>query len=249
MVPGVGGGPWSQVWAYRGFRAAGVEAEIHINHWKTPWFDILGHLQDLELNRKIAAEAAEKIEAYRHTHPHAPIDLVGYSAGGGVALLCAEALPEDIHLRNLLLVQPGVSPTWNLDRALRRVDGVLVNFYCPSDWFILGLGTEVYGTVDRKKVASAGKQGFDLEQAVPDASLRDKVVQEKWNWGMITTGHIGNHTSILLESWNRKYVAPYLLPEGKAITSPAAARAALDSGGKRTAHSPPGHPAGDGSGD
>jgi len=33
---------------------------------------------------------------------------------------------------------------------------------------------------------------------------------------MIWAGHLGNHASILGYFWNRKYVAPYLLPDGAA---------------------------------
>lgn len=221
MFPGVGGGKWSQAAACRGLRTAGVKQKIHINEWDTPFVDVLGHLQDIERNRDIAARAAEQIVAYRATYPHTPIDLIGYSAGGGIALLTAEALPTDIELRNVVLVQPGISPTWDLTPTLRRVTSRLINFYCPSDWLILGAGTRTFGTVDRQKVASAGKEGLDLDVAVHDPALRRKVAQVRWTWDMFWSGHIGNHTGILAEAWNRDYVAPYLLPPAAPASQPA----------------------------
>jgi len=108
-------------------------------------------------------------------------------------------------------VQPGVSPTWDLTRTLRVVEGHVVHFYSQLDWIVLGLGTKTFGTVDRKCVESAGKTGFDLERVVPDASARGKVIQVPWEPAMIWMGHPGNHLSIVLYGWNRKYVAPYLL--------------------------------------
>ena len=213
MFPGVGGGPWSLQGAYRAFRDAGVDGDIRIHEWDLPGYDILGRLQRIAENRAQAARVAGEMAAYRREHPAGRIDLVGYSAGGGIALLVAAALPDDVRLRNLILVQPAVSPTYDLTAALRHVDGRLVSFNCPSDWLTLGLGTELFGTVDRQLTAAAGKDGFELETAVPDSALRAKVFQRRWSPEMLWSGHIGNHVNILLYAWNRKYVAPYLLAE------------------------------------
>lgn len=130
----------------------------------------------------------------------------------GVALLVAEALPDDVRLRNVVLVQPGVSPMWDLTTALRKLDGRIINFYCASDWLILGAGTQTFGTIDRRNVAAAGKDGFDVERAAPDPAPRARLVQRKWTPEMFRSGHIGNHLSILTYAWNRDYVAPYLRP-------------------------------------
>lgn len=220
MFPGIGGGAWYLEGAYRGFRDAGVDAEICINEWDTPFYNALGHLTEIAENRRQAAAAAEKIEKYWHDHPGARIDLVGYSAGGGMALLVTEALPPDVRVNNLVLVQAAVSPTHDLTTALQRVDGHIVNLYSEFDWFVLGLGTGALGTVDREHVASAGKNGFNLDVAVPDEALRVKVEQHRWGPEMIWVGHLGNHASILLYAWNKKYVAPYLPRKDNAATNP-----------------------------
>jgi len=216
VFPGIGGGAWYLDQAYRAFRDAGVDSAIIIPEWDTPFYTALKHLQDYEANRAHAARVAEQIVTYRQRHPAPPIDLVGYSAGGGIAVMVAEALPEDIHLRRVVLVQSAVSPTYDLDPLLRRVDGELINLYSPLDWFVLGWGTNTFGTVDRAHTESAGKIGFDLQRAAADETLRLKVVQHSWTANMIWAGHFGNHASILGYAWNRKYVAPYLLPDGAA---------------------------------
>lgn len=211
ILPGIGGGAWSMGGAYRAFRDGGVDAEIRIQEWDRPILDALGHLQKLEQNRALAARVAQETAKFWDARSEPPIDLIGYSAGGGIALLVAEALPERVRLRHVILVQPGVSPTWNLSPALRRVDGRLVNFYCPSDWLILGWGTRTFGTVDRQKVESAGKVGFRFPAAAEDEQLRAKIVEYRWRPEMIATGHLGEHTGILLYAWNKKYVLPWLL--------------------------------------
>jgi pimeloyl-ACP methyl ester carboxylesterase len=211
ICPGIGGGAWYLEGVYHAFRDAGVEAEIRIQEWDTPYYNAFGHLTQIVANRAQAATAAEKIAAYRQQHPRAPIDVVGYSAGGGMAVLIAEALPSDIGLRNVVLVQAAISPTHDLSGALERIDGHLVNLYSRLDWFVLGLGTAVLGTVDRERVASAGKVGFDPEKAVPDERQRTKLRQQPWTPAMIWSGHLGNHASILMYWWNKAYVAPNLL--------------------------------------
>jgi hypothetical protein len=211
VCPGIGGGAWYLGSVYHAFRDAGVGAEISIQEWDTPFYNAFGHLTQYCANRAQAATAAKKITEYRQQHPGAPIDLVGYSAGGGMAVMIVEALPCDIGLRNVVLVQAAVSPTHDLSGALQRINGHLVNLYSQLDCFVLGVGTKALGTVDREFVASAGKVGFDVEKAVPDEGQRARLSQQPWTPGMIWVGHLGNHASILMYWWNKAYVAPYLL--------------------------------------
>ena len=211
MVPGIEGHPCRLSWACRGLRDAGVDAKIHVYDWSRPLLDPLKNLEDYEGNLQRAGEIAEQLATYRRAHPQASVDLVGYSGGGGLAVMVVEALPEDVRLRNVILVQPALSPGYDLTAALSRIDGKLVNFFSPYDWLILGLGTRVFGTMDRREVASAGKERFDLARAVREPTLRAKVEQRGWELRMIGDGHIGTHLSMLSYWWNRRYVAPYLL--------------------------------------
>jgi pimeloyl-ACP methyl ester carboxylesterase len=229
MLPGIEGGPWSMHWAQAAFRDAGVESEIRIFDWQRP-LGTLDNLTDYEGNRRKAAGIAKRIAAYGWQHPGGAIDLVGYSGGGGLAVMVAEALPEGVHLRNVVLVQPALSPDYDLTAALSRIDGKLVNFYSPYDWLILGLGTRLFGTMDRREVASAGKESFDLQRAIRDPTLRAKVEQRAWELRMIADGHFGDHFSILSYWWNRRYVAPYLLSDHPEALAPQSQSTNFDSG-------------------
>ena len=226
LFPGIGGIEWTLSGAMQAFRDAGVTAELRFVEWPTPFFAAMDHLQDYAANRAHADELAREIVAHRQQHPDATIDVVGYSGGGGVAVLVIEALPPAAHPRNLVLVQSAVSPTHDLTRALERLDGHLVNFYCPSDWFILGVGTQTFGTVDRVQTASAGKDGFDAPRAVPRTEQRNKLVQQAWQPDMIWAGHIGNHLGMLAYAWNKRHVAPWLMPT--ATEQPTSAPATIE---------------------
>jgi|GEM_PF-430210 len=210
VFPGIDGGPWWMTRAFRAYRDAGVESEIRLFDWYEP-LNALRNLTDYARNRRRAADVASKLVEYRERQPAAPIDLVGYSGGGGLAVLVAEALPESMRLRNVVLVHPAISPDYDLSKALTHVDGSFVNYYSALDWWTLGLGTSVFGTIDREHRASAGMDGFNVFAAVPDESLRAPLHQIAWKPEMAWLGHWGNHLGMLTYGWNRRYVAPYLL--------------------------------------
>jgi hypothetical protein len=210
MFPGVEGGPAAMDRAYRGLRSGGVTAGIQVYDWNRP-FGLVSNLVSYEGNRKEAARIAAEIINFARQNPYAPIDLVGYSGGGGLAVMVAEALRTEVQLRNVILAQPAISSDYNLCRALRRVDGVMVNFHSRLDFMVLGLGTRVMGTLDRRHEASAGMNGFNVSTAIPESSLRSRLVQRAWSSEMIGTGHLGGHAGMLTYGWNKMYVAPYLV--------------------------------------
>ncbi len=215
MFPGVEGGPLALGEARRAFRDVGVESRIQTHDYGRP-FGLLANLMAYDSNRRAAVSIAKQIVEYRVKHPSTPIDLVGYSGGGGMAVMVAEALPEDVRLRNVVLCQPAISPTYNLSTALRRVDGKLVNLYATNDWFMLGLGTSVFGTMDREYTAAAGKDGFTEPLELDDPKLAARFEQRCWTPDMIFVGHGGMHAGILSYGWNKAMVAPWVVSQPKA---------------------------------
>lgn len=209
LFPGVESRSVAFLEAVRGLREGGVTSEVQYYNWPLH-LRPLDDLTNLDRNRREAARVAGQIAQQRRTHPQRPIDLIGYSGGGGMALLVAEHLPDEIRLRHIVLVQPAVSRDYNLSTALSHCEGRIVNFYSPRDWLILGWGTTVFGTMDRRRTVSAGKEGFLPSAAIPDVNERHRLQQVAWTNDMAATGHVGHHLGILLCEWNRRYVAPWL---------------------------------------
>jgi len=209
VFPGIEGVDWSVSQSVRAIRDAGVDSAIYTYNWKYP-LGVLLNLMDERGNRQEAERIAREIGAYRRSHPTQPVDLLGYSGGGGLAVMVAEALDEEVRIRNVILVQAAISPDYDLSDTLGHVEGKVVNFYSERDWFILGLGTRVFGTMDRVQADSAGRVGFKAEQAVPHESARGKLEQCRWDKTMARTGHWGGHLSIMFYRWNKEYVTPYL---------------------------------------
>ncbi len=218
LMPGIEGGPSILKDAVLGIRDAGVDQAIFVFDWERVFG--LSNLMDHDGNRRKAAQIASEVLAYRAAYPDQTIDLVGYSGGGGMAVFVAEALPPDVRLRNIVLCQPALSPTYDLTEALTRLEGRLVNLHSPMDWFILGAGTSVFGTMDRRNVTAAGRFGFDVEAAAPPA-LRNKITQISWDKEMLRQLHLGGHAQIISRTWNHALVAPWLQLPTDVVAVPA----------------------------
>ena len=209
LFPGIEGGAWQMEQPVRALRDAGVTSAVRVYDWWRP-LNPLSNLVNYERNREQARAVAREIGQQLRENRGIPVDLVGYSGGGGIALMVVESLPDGARVRDVILAQPAVSPTYDLTPALRRMDGRIVNLYCPSDWWTLGVGTSVLGTIDRRKTPSAGQVGFELDSAVADARLRSRVVQQAWTPDARALGHWGNHTGMFSYGWNRHRLAPLL---------------------------------------
>ena len=78
----------------------------------------------------------------------------------------------------------------------------MVNVRSWLDWLIVGVGTLVVGTGDRRHTASAGMVGF---HAPPQ-----QVVEVHWTPGMIRWGDLGGHFGAASPSLIATRVAPLM---------------------------------------
>jgi hypothetical protein len=157
--------------------------------------------------RAIAAE----VEAYRAGHPGAAVFLVGKSGGSGPIVKALEGLPDGA-VERVVLIAPALSPSYDLTRALRAVRREMVVFWSPLDVIVLGLGTRVFGTVDRIKGVSAGMVGFRAPGPLegPSRPQYAKLRQVRWRPRMAATGYLGGHVGPDSPAFLRKYVVPLL---------------------------------------
>jgi pimeloyl-ACP methyl ester carboxylesterase len=214
MFPGVEGGAWQLDDVAQALRDEGFEGVIRILDWTRP-LGILLNLVQIERNRRLAVEIAQQIVAFREENPDATIDLVGYSGGGGMAVMVAEALPPGVRLRNVVLVQTALSRRYDLTPALWKIDGQLVNFNAPLDWLFIGIGTLVFGTMDRVHAPSIGKIGVWADKAIRLDDLRSRFRQIRWRPEMMRLGHLGGHLSLAFYAFNRRIIVPFILAESQ----------------------------------
>ena len=180
-----------------------------------PWGHGLGRWHaDLTnaVNRDLrAAEIAETVRVCHEEFPADPIFLVGKSGGTGLVVGALERLPKDA-VECAVLLSPALSPTYDLVPALRAVRREMVVFWSPFDVIVLGLGTRIFGTIDRIKTVSAGLVGFrgPQEGDTDRAAAYRKLRQVRWCVEMATTGYLGGHVGPDNPAFLRKYVVPLL---------------------------------------
>ncbi len=175
----------------------------------------LADLTDVQ-NRDAKARAiAAMVQGFKKAQPDEPVFLVGKSGGSGVVVKALELLDLDA-VERVILLAPALSPRYDLTRALRAVRAELVVFWSPLDVFILGLGTLVFGTIDRARTAGAGLVGFAAPAEGDRSGARNcaysKVRQIRWRPAMITTGYLGGHFGPDSPLFLKKYVLPLLRP-------------------------------------
>lgn len=158
-----------------------------------------------------AREIAGEVNAFRERAPGAPVFLVGKSGGTGLVVKALEQLEADA-VEGVVLLSPALSPNYDLSRALRAVRREMVVYWSPLDLVVLGLGTRIFGTIDRIKTVSAGLVGFrrpaDLDEA--GQAQYAKLRQVRWQLEMATTGYLGGHVGPDSPAFLRKYVVPLL---------------------------------------
>lgn len=172
-------------------------------------------LTRVERHVEQAAALAAEVGSFRAQHPDAPVFLLGKSGGSGIVVRALEALPPGSVERAVLLA-PALSPGYDLSAALRAVRRDLVAFYSPLDLIVLGLGTRLFGTIDRVRSVSAGLTGFLPPPAADEIQYR-KLRQVRWRPAMGTSGYLGGHIGPDSPAFLRRYVVPLL--EGRDETA------------------------------
>ena len=117
-----------------------------------------------------------------------------------------ECLKSHHKIDGLVLLNASLSPKYDLSNALGHTRRGIVNIYSQRDWFMLGIGTSFYGTMDGKHEASAGMIGFIIPPGMPEAYVR--FFQMGWNQEMANVGHRGGHFSSSASKFVARYVAP-----------------------------------------
>ncbi len=135
--------------------------------------------------------------------PDRPIYLFGISAGGFIVLRAIELLPPDVHIHSAALLSAAIDPNRDLEPALSHIDHILTDSYSMLDFVILGFGTAIFGTADRKHTPSAGMVGLRHNG-------ESKIVDVPWRPEMILTGRLGGHTSCSPPAYLSRYILPLM---------------------------------------
>jgi pimeloyl-ACP methyl ester carboxylesterase len=177
--------------------------DVEIGRWGVPLRG-LHNLTAFERNLQTAARIAADLAARRLRQPRAPLYLMGFSGGGGMATLVTAALPAGLLIDRLILVAPAISPRFPILTAVLPRVREFVACYASKRDLQVGLGTEVFGTLDRERTKSAGAVGFEV--------VHPKLLQWHWSPPARRDGHYGNHLSYLCARWQERALSPAFDP-------------------------------------
>jgi len=215
-LDGVGGWNWLPRLMRHGLDRGGVDAAIVIYNWSVGPLGLwVTDLFVTRRNRRVARDLAEILVAYRARKPGRPVTLIGHSGGGAVAAWTLEALPAGFQVDRTLLLAPALAPRYNLARALAHVRDGLLATHSWGDLALMGLGTTLFGTIDRRFGPSAGLVGFRLPRdlAPEDEARYAGVRQLAWRPWMLREGHLGEHTGWTGIRFARRVLAPVVRGE------------------------------------
>jgi pimeloyl-ACP methyl ester carboxylesterase len=207
ILPGIEGCSSVNDSIARGLVAGRLSHAIQIIDWRRfrPWNPL--HLAMWRHNHTQAREVADLIMTYQRDFPGQPVHLIGHSAGAGMALFVLEHLKEDQAVTSVTLLSAAVSRRFDVERLLNRTTAGIWNFYSPLDIPTVGIGTLLFGTMDRRHAVSAGAMGFltqnsnsissqNLQQQRPLLTQipYQKAMARSWNFG----GHFGATNAVFI---------------------------------------------------
>lgn len=204
-VPGIMGGLGHDRELAYGLLQGGVE-DVDVFEWT----DILPirNLTDVEYQAHRADELARAIVQHRSLHPRGRLVLTAHSGGGIIVIRALEQLDDETSDHDLPLVEQvwllgvSVSPRYDLDRVMQRTDR-LVAVSSHHDWWILGVGTSLFGTSDREHGDSAGRIGFAYEHP--------RFEQWGYDPSWKRLGNNGDHLRMLDHRFARAVIAPSMV--------------------------------------
>lgn len=178
---------------------------VQIVSWGAPAPLMVMNFSTESIHDEAEKKLAETLVQWRHDHPTGLIDLIGHSAGCGVSLGAIAQL-ADLHVNNLILLAPSVSPGYDLNPALAHIDGVLHVFHSDRDTGFLDWRTSTFGTYDRIKTRAAGNAGFAGNYPA------QKVIQHPYDPKWESLGYDGGHFSVISGEFAKQVIAPLLQP-------------------------------------
>ncbi len=220
-MDGAGGGTAKSNYAagvVSGMLDAGYPGAGELVAWETGKGLMADQKASVTFKREKAKEAAEKIQDYKDDYPHAPVGILGFSAGTAEAVFALESLPEDEKVHHVVLLGASISRDYDLTEALKRVKHKLHIIISPHD-HMLGTLMPLSGTADRKyHDPGAGIKGFVLPPGASEETRRlyaEKIVTIHYSKDFRKDGDQGHHFDNVKEDFIRDHVAPlFMAPTG-----------------------------------
>ena len=217
-LPGIGGYRSIDRGMLMGLQEGGLDAEMQPYDW-TGSDTGLSALLATRVHVAESAHVATMITDLVHAHPNSKVTVSCHSGGAGILTWALEQCAEDVRIDDVLMLSPALSPKYDLSKALRHIRGHVYVIYSPYDIAVLGIGTNMFGTIDGVKTDAAGKVGYAVP-AGADVTQYKKLVQIPYDSEWVRLGNVGDHIGSMSRPFARVVLAPLLL-RGEIVKLPA----------------------------
>ncbi len=204
--PGIGNFDGGHDRIREGLEQAGFKGEVATFYWTLAPGPLAPIDQVVRINPRLRAGIlARHIEEYIDKFPGRPVNLVGLSAGTGVAMWALEDLKPGYRVDNVVLLSSSLSSGFDARKALRNVAGKVYVYYSPNDAVLL-VPMRVSGTID----------GVYTEDAAGVVGLRarghgGKIVNIAWRPEFESLGYYGGHLDSTSPRFVQQEIAPRIL--------------------------------------
>lgn len=220
ILPGIEGRSFFNISILHGLLDGGLPYAMEIVDWTTGnKFLTLYHLRAWKRNLRKARELADRIVQYQSDYPGRPVWIVGHSGGGAMALLIAQALPEDHRLAGIVLLSAAVSPRFPIADVLPKVERGIWNFHSWLDFLFVGVGTTLFGTIDGWHMPSAGMVGFWKRPMTDDRDTAGTFIQTRYHPRMCGAFNLGGHFGCVHRVFISEHVASIIAEDGTVVTA------------------------------
>jgi len=188
---------WGDRRIRKGLAKAGFSALVTAHQWhasRPPAFPVINR-GEYELVHLAAQSLADRIVAEK-SDPGTRVYLVTQSAGCEVVRIALGLLPRGVQVENVVMCGPSMSPEVDFGEALGAVAGKIYYQCSWLDFGLLGVGTWLIGSTNRKHCVCAGVVGFKPPPEA-DENLRrlyaEKLVPVRWRPSFARRGYLGGH--------------------------------------------------------
>ncbi len=211
--PGVGNFDRGDAGIREGLERAGYRGQIARFNWSYSFNPALD--QTLRpIARLGAARLAATIQDYLDRYPGREVNLIGLSAGSGVAIFALERLKPGYKVNNVVLIASSLYHRYDISKALPRIRGKIYCFYSPQDAVLSG-PMKVFGTIDGVLFADgAGAVGLQPPRGA------DRVVNIRWRPEFERYGYYGGHIDGTSPAFVRHYIARHIVSPTGPSTPP-----------------------------
>lgn len=203
--PGVANADLGDAGIRAGLEEAGYRGQVARMTWSVSFNPVIDQTVRV-IAQQGGKRLADYIQEYLDKYPGQPVNVVGLSAGTGVAIWALEALKPQYKVDNVVLISSSLSHNYDVSPALRRVSGKIYNYYSPIDAVLAG-PMKVFGSID----------GVFLEDAAGAVGIRvppgadGRVVNIAWRAEFEKFGYYGGHGDGTNAEFVRYEIAPHLV--------------------------------------